>query len=177
MSRQIESAALTNTPTRIPRDVTLIRPMTGLSLPDFGELVRYRDLLWMLVLRDLKVRYKQTFFGAAWALLQPLLTMAAFSLFFGKLARLRSGRAARARGPRSAAARGAAACADRRRRRRVASALAVSAAAIPVGDGLAGREPHALLAADVVVDGLEVLDPVRHPVAIAMTRRFCAPSA
>ena len=81
MSRQIESAALTNTPTRIPRDVTLIRPMTGLSLPDFGELVRYRDLLWMLVLRDLKVRYKQTFFGAAWALLQPLLTMAAFSLF------------------------------------------------------------------------------------------------
>jgi lipopolysaccharide transport system permease protein len=51
-----------------------------------GELWSYRELLYFLVWRDIKVRYKQTALGVAWALLQPLLTMVVFSIFFGRLA-------------------------------------------------------------------------------------------
>lgn len=54
------------------------------------ELVAYHELLYFLVLRSVKLRYKQTFFGAGWAVLQPLLAMAAFTLVFGRLARLPS---------------------------------------------------------------------------------------
>ena len=54
------------------------------------ELWAYRELFWFLVWRDVKVRYKQTFFGVAWAVLQPLFTMIVFSIFFGRLARLPS---------------------------------------------------------------------------------------
>jgi lipopolysaccharide transport system permease protein len=54
------------------------------------ELWEYRELLYFLVWRDVKVRYKQTVLGAAWAILQPLLTMVVFSLFFGKLGRIPS---------------------------------------------------------------------------------------
>jgi lipopolysaccharide transport system permease protein len=50
------------------------------------DLWNYRDLLFLLVWRDIKVRYKQTTLGAAWAILQPVLLMAVFTLFFGKLA-------------------------------------------------------------------------------------------
>jgi lipopolysaccharide transport system permease protein len=53
---------------------------------DFGELWQYRELLMFQVLRDIKVRYKQTALGAGWAILQPVLTMAVFSIFFGRLA-------------------------------------------------------------------------------------------
>jgi lipopolysaccharide transport system permease protein len=56
-----------------------------------GELWAYRELLYFFVWRELKVRYKQTVVGAAWAVLQPFLTMLIFSLFFGKLANLPSG--------------------------------------------------------------------------------------
>jgi lipopolysaccharide transport system permease protein len=54
------------------------------------EVWRYRELLFFLVWRDIKVRYKQTALGAVWAILQPLMTMLVFSLFFGKLARVPS---------------------------------------------------------------------------------------
>jgi lipopolysaccharide transport system permease protein len=57
---------------------------------DLGELWAYRDLVYFFVWRDIKVRYKQTAIGAAWAILQPVLTMLVFSLFFGKLARIPS---------------------------------------------------------------------------------------
>ena len=57
---------------------------------DLREFVGAHELLYFLVLRNLKVRYKQTVLGAAWALLQPLLTMVIFSLVFGRLARLGS---------------------------------------------------------------------------------------
>jgi lipopolysaccharide transport system permease protein len=57
---------------------------------DLGELWAYRDLVYFFVWRDIKVRYKQTVIGAAWAVLQPVLTMLVFSLFFGKLARIPS---------------------------------------------------------------------------------------
>ncbi len=55
-----------------------------------GQIVTYHELLYFLVLRLIKLRYKQTFFGAGWAVLQPLLAMAAFTLVFGRLARLPS---------------------------------------------------------------------------------------
>src|SRR5579862_5287195 len=51
----------------------------------------YRELLYFLVWREIKIRYKQTAIGAAWAVLQPFLTMIVFSLFFGKLAHIPSG--------------------------------------------------------------------------------------
>ncbi|MDP8908840.1 MAG: ABC transporter permease [Chloroflexota bacterium] len=57
----------------------------------FGELWDYRELFYFLTWRDIKVRYKQTAFGAAWAVLQPFLTMVVFSLFFGSLAGIPSG--------------------------------------------------------------------------------------
>lgn len=54
------------------------------------EYWRYRELLYFLVWRDIKIRYKQTFLGVAWAVLQPLLTTVVFFVFFGKLARIPS---------------------------------------------------------------------------------------
>ena len=55
--------------------VTRIRPATRWSVIDPAEVWRYRELLWMLALRDIKVRYKQTVFGVAWAILPPFMTM------------------------------------------------------------------------------------------------------
>ena len=54
------------------------------------ELWEYRELLYFLIWRDIKVRYKQTVLGAGWAIIQPLFTMLVFSLFFGKLAKVPS---------------------------------------------------------------------------------------
>jgi lipopolysaccharide transport system permease protein len=65
---------------------TRITPPVGWAPLDLRELWTYRELLYFLVWRDVKVRYKQTGLGVAWAVLQPLLTMVVFSLFFGKLA-------------------------------------------------------------------------------------------
>jgi lipopolysaccharide transport system permease protein len=56
-----------------------------------AELWSYRELLYFLTWRDVKVRYKQTLLGAAWAILQPLLTMLIFTLLFGRLAGMPSG--------------------------------------------------------------------------------------
>lgn len=71
-------------------DVVVIAPSRGWRALDLGELWRARELLYFLVWRDVKVRYKQTAFGAAWAVLQPVFTMLVFSLFFGRLARVPS---------------------------------------------------------------------------------------
>jgi len=65
---------------------TLIAPSRGWRSLDLRELWQYRELLYFLTWRDVAVRYKQTLLGALWAILQPLLTMVVFSLFFGKLA-------------------------------------------------------------------------------------------
>src|SRR3954451_16503378 len=67
-----------------------IQPATGWAPLDLRESWRYRELFYFLVWRDIKVRYKQTALGAAWAVIQPFFTMVVFSLFFGKLARLPS---------------------------------------------------------------------------------------
>jgi lipopolysaccharide transport system permease protein len=61
-------------------------PPSGWGFPDLRELWQYRGLLYFLVWRDIKVRYKQTTLGATWAILQPVLTMVFFSVFFGRLA-------------------------------------------------------------------------------------------
>lgn len=68
----------------------VIRPPHGWVSLDLGDMWHYRELLFFLSWRDIKVRYKQTILGIAWALLQPLLTMFLFSLIFGKLAGLPS---------------------------------------------------------------------------------------
>lgn len=62
----------------------------GLVNINFAELWRYRDLLFIFVWRDVKVRYKQTVLGVAWAIFQPLLVMIIFTLFFGQLAKIPS---------------------------------------------------------------------------------------
>lgn len=67
-----------------------IRPSRGWRHVNLGEVWQYRELLYFLSWRDIKVRYKQTVLGAAWAIIQPVLTMAVFSLFFGKLAKMPS---------------------------------------------------------------------------------------
>lgn len=69
---------------------TIIEPRKGWQFVDLVELWRYRELLLFLIWRDIKVRYKQTVLGAAWAILQPLATMVVMSLFFGRLAELSS---------------------------------------------------------------------------------------
>jgi lipopolysaccharide transport system permease protein len=69
---------------------TRIRPDRGLPQIDWRELWEYRELLFILVWRDVKVRYKQTLLGAAWAILQPLGAMLVFTFFLGKLARVPS---------------------------------------------------------------------------------------
>ena len=70
--------------------VTVLRPSRGWVSPGLRELWEHRELLYFLVWRDVKVRYKQTVLGAAWAILQPVATMVVFSLFFGRLAKVPS---------------------------------------------------------------------------------------
>ncbi len=65
--------------------VTIIRPSRGWAFLRLEELWEYRELLYFLIWRDIKVRYKQTVIGAGWAILQPFFTMVVFSIFFGML--------------------------------------------------------------------------------------------
>jgi lipopolysaccharide transport system permease protein len=71
-------------------ETTVIRPRKTFSLKDIKELWQYRELLYFFTWRDLKVRYKQTFIGVAWAIFQPFITMIVFSVFFGGLAKIPS---------------------------------------------------------------------------------------
>jgi lipopolysaccharide transport system permease protein len=71
----------------LPRDpVVKIRPAQSWVPLDLKQTWAYRELLYFLIWRDVKVRYKQTVLGAAWAIIQPLFTMIIFTLFFGRLA-------------------------------------------------------------------------------------------
>src|SRR5215211_7924697 len=76
------------TPSDLPR--TRREASKGWAWPKFHELWEYRELLFFFVWRDIKVRYKQTVLGAAWAIIQPFFTMVIFSLFFGRLAQVPS---------------------------------------------------------------------------------------
>src|SRR4051794_41285446 len=71
--------------------VTVIGPPSGWQLINVRELWRYRELLYFLTWRDVKVRYNQTLLGAAWAILQPALMMVVFTIFFGKMAKMPAG--------------------------------------------------------------------------------------
>jgi len=66
--------------------ITRIQPSRGWAGVNLGELWRHRELLYFLIWRDVKVRYKQTLLGAAWAILKPLFSMLIFSIIFGRLA-------------------------------------------------------------------------------------------
>jgi len=70
--------------------VTIIRPSKGWRMLDLRELWAYRELLWVLALRDIKVRYKQTVLGCAWAVIQPFVAMVIFSVIFGRWAKIPS---------------------------------------------------------------------------------------
>jgi len=74
-----------------PLPVTRLRPRPGWIAVDLRELWQYRELLGFFALRDIKVRYKQTMLGVAWAVVQPVLTMVAFTLLFHKLLGVESG--------------------------------------------------------------------------------------
>jgi lipopolysaccharide transport system permease protein len=72
--------------------LTVITPPEGRAVVvDAAELWKFRDLLYFLAWRDVKVRYKQTVLGAAWAVLQPAMMMAVFTLFFSRMAGVSSG--------------------------------------------------------------------------------------
>jgi lipopolysaccharide transport system permease protein len=69
---------------------TVIDPPAGWRPPDWRELWEYRELMWVLTTRDVKVRYKQTILGAGWAIVRPVLTMLIFTVIFGGFARMPS---------------------------------------------------------------------------------------
>lgn len=70
--------------------ISLIKPSVGWAALNLRDLWLYRELVFFMTWRDLKVRYKQTLLGASWAILQPFLTMVVFSIFFGSLAKVPS---------------------------------------------------------------------------------------
>src|SRR5262245_12511121 len=69
----------------------IIEPRPGWQPINFREIWQFRELLWFLVWRDLKIRYRQTALGAAWAVFQPILLMVIFTVFFHKLGQIESG--------------------------------------------------------------------------------------
>jgi lipopolysaccharide transport system permease protein len=75
---------------RVPVPDVIIQPSRGWISLGLDDIWAYRELLYFLVWRDVKVRYKQTVLGVAWAILQPLLTMVVFTVFFGRLANVGS---------------------------------------------------------------------------------------
>jgi len=84
------TAAISPAPRHSHPIVTRIAPPRGLFNLRLAELWAYRELLYFFVWRDVKIRYKQTAIGVLWVVLQPLLTMLVFTLFFGRLAKLPS---------------------------------------------------------------------------------------
>jgi len=75
-------------PDKTKERITIIRPEHGWVGINFSELWEYRDIAFVLAVRDIKVRYKQTFFGAAWAIIQPLFTMVIFTMLFDRMTRV-----------------------------------------------------------------------------------------
>ena len=73
-----------------PLVTTVIEPTRGWAPLKLSELWEYREVLYFLIWRDLKLRYRQTLIGAAWAIIQPFVTMVVFSIFFGRLAKVPS---------------------------------------------------------------------------------------
>jgi lipopolysaccharide transport system permease protein len=76
---------------RTNEDTVVLRPTAGWRAVDLRELWRFRDLVWALAIRDVKLRYRQTALGVTWVVLQPLLAAGIFSFVFGRVAGLSSG--------------------------------------------------------------------------------------
>jgi lipopolysaccharide transport system permease protein len=74
----------------VPLLTTVIEPSRGWAPLKLSELWEYREVLYFLIWRDIKVRYRQTIIGAAWAIIQPFMTMVVFTVFFGRLAKIPS---------------------------------------------------------------------------------------
>src|SRR5688572_10120979 len=72
-------------------ELTTIKPGGPVASLDLGEIWKYRELLYFLTLRDIKIRYKQTLIGVAWVVLQPVLTTAIFTIIFSTFARFDTG--------------------------------------------------------------------------------------
>ena len=87
---QSERAATTDAAADLDDRVIRIEPSHGWAALELWELWEYRELVWFLIWRDVKVRYKQTSMGIAWAIVQPVMTMVVFTLVFGRLAQLPS---------------------------------------------------------------------------------------
>jgi lipopolysaccharide transport system permease protein len=68
--------------------LTVTKPKVGWQPADLAELWRYRELLWILAMRDVRVRYKQTILGVAWAIIQPFMSMVVFTILFAGVAKL-----------------------------------------------------------------------------------------
>ncbi|MBT3392141.1 MAG: ABC transporter permease [Chloroflexi bacterium] len=78
------------TPITAPAETILLRPTRGWTALNLGDLWRYRELIFFLTWRDIKVRYKQTVLGMAWAIIRPVMSMLVYALIFGQLANLDS---------------------------------------------------------------------------------------
>lgn len=74
------------------KDRIVIKPKSKWKLIDIDEVLRYKELFYIFAWRDIKVRYKQTILGILWVILQPIATMVIFTIFFGKLAKIPSGK-------------------------------------------------------------------------------------
>mgnify|MGYP001033205000 CR=1 FL=1 len=79
-----------STPTHLREEVHLLRPTHGLAALNLRDLWIYRELVYFLTWRDLKVRYKQSVLGILWAILKPFMTMVVFTIFFGNFAKMPS---------------------------------------------------------------------------------------
>ncbi len=76
----------TSIPSTPQEEIIYLRPSRGWTAVNLLDVWRYRELVYFLIWRDIKVRYKQTALGAAWAIIQPFFTMVVFTIFFGRLA-------------------------------------------------------------------------------------------
>ena len=76
----------TSIPSTSQEEIIYLRPSRGWTAVNLLDVWRYRELVYFLIWRDIKVRYKQTALGAAWAIIQPFFTMVVFTIFFGRLA-------------------------------------------------------------------------------------------
>jgi lipopolysaccharide transport system permease protein len=89
-AKELAGKAQTSGATLNTKPLLEIRPLKGLVPLRLAEVWKHREVLYFLIWRDIKVRYKQTALGAAWAVLQPFMAMVIFSIFFGHLAKLPS---------------------------------------------------------------------------------------
>jgi lipopolysaccharide transport system permease protein len=88
--KQLYPDVAVNPATEIPRPTKIIRPPSLVFLPQIAELWRFRELLFFLIWRDIKVTYKQTILGVTWVLLQPILTTVILIVIFERIAKLPS---------------------------------------------------------------------------------------